>query len=53
MPRIVCFKNNTTVINLDLQDNWLEGDGGESIARMLKENCYITELVSYKLSKDR
>ena len=40
------FQNNTIVLTLDLQDNWLEGVGGRHIAEMLKENIYITELVS-------
>lgn len=42
---LVSTKNNTFITNLDLEDNWLEGEGGEYVARMLKENCYITELV--------
>ncbi|RXM93767.1 Leucine-rich repeat-containing protein 74B [Acipenser ruthenus] len=33
---------NTSVLNLNLSDNWLGGGGGVAIAEMLKENCYIT-----------
>ncbi|KAH3856608.1 hypothetical protein DPMN_099200 [Dreissena polymorpha] len=36
--------NNTFILALDLEDNWLCGEGGEYAAAMLKENCYITEL---------
>lgn len=35
---------NTYILSLDLEDNWLEGEGGEYIAEMLNENCYITDL---------
>ena len=42
----ILFQNNTNVINLEIQDNWLEGEGGEYIAEMLNENCYIASLVS-------
>ena len=39
-------QSNTSVVNLNLQDNWLGTDGGSHICEMLKENCYITHLVS-------
>uniref|UniRef100_A0A672IG31 Leucine rich repeat containing 74B n=1 Tax=Salarias fasciatus TaxID=181472 RepID=A0A672IG31_SALFA len=35
---------NTSVLRLNLRDNWMEGMGGAAIAKMLKENCYITEV---------
>ncbi|XP_063313135.1 leucine-rich repeat-containing protein 74B isoform X1 [Pelobates fuscus] len=35
---------NTSIVSLDLSDNWLEGDGAAAIADMLKENCYISEI---------
>ncbi|XP_069614731.1 leucine-rich repeat-containing protein 74B isoform X1 [Ranitomeya imitator] len=35
---------NTSIVNLNLSDNCLEGEGGAAIADMLKENCYISEL---------
>ncbi|XP_053313201.1 leucine-rich repeat-containing protein 74B-like [Spea bombifrons] len=35
---------NTSIVRLDLSDNWLEGDGAAAIADMLKENCYISEI---------
>lgn len=35
---------NTTVLTLDLEDNWIEGDGAAYLADMLKENCYISDL---------
>lgn len=33
---------DTSVIKLDLGDNWLLGEGAAAIAEMLKENCYIS-----------
>lgn len=30
-------------------DNWLEVEGGNYVAEMLKENCYITHVVSHIL----
>nr|XP_005990309.1 PREDICTED: leucine-rich repeat-containing protein 74B isoform X2 [Latimeria chalumnae] len=36
--------SNTSILKLNLRDNWLEGNGGAAIAEMLKENCYITEV---------
>ncbi len=33
---------NTSILRLNLRDNWMEGMGGAAIAKMLKENCYIT-----------
>ena len=35
---------NTSVTTLDLEDNWLEAEGGIYVADMLKENCYISDL---------
>nr|XP_006640375.1 PREDICTED: leucine-rich repeat-containing protein 74B-like [Lepisosteus oculatus] len=35
---------NTSILKLNLRDNWIEGLGGAAIAEMLKENCYITEI---------
>ncbi|XP_075687107.1 uncharacterized protein LOC142656102 isoform X2 [Rhinoderma darwinii] len=35
---------NTSIVDLNLSDNWLEGEGAVAIADMLKENCYISEL---------
>ncbi|XP_021268556.1 leucine-rich repeat-containing protein 74B isoform X4 [Numida meleagris] len=34
---------NTSVVSLDLADNWLLGEGAAAIAEMLKENGYISE----------
>lgn len=33
---------NTSILRLNLRDNWMEGMGGAAIADMLKENYYIT-----------
>uniref|UniRef100_A0A3Q4H5Y5 Leucine rich repeat containing 74B n=1 Tax=Neolamprologus brichardi TaxID=32507 RepID=A0A3Q4H5Y5_NEOBR len=35
---------NTSILRLNLRDNWMEGMGGAAIAEMLKGNCYITEV---------
>ena len=40
------FQFNTITENLDLSDNYVEGEGAVHIARMLKENAFITSLVS-------
>ncbi|TNM89341.1 hypothetical protein fugu_003575 [Takifugu bimaculatus] len=40
----VALVTNTSVLKLNLRDNWMEGMGGAAIAEMLKENCYITEV---------
>ena len=40
------FQFNTITENLDLSDNYVEGEGATHIARMLKENAFITSLVS-------
>ncbi|XP_032991829.1 leucine-rich repeat-containing protein 74B isoform X2 [Lacerta agilis] len=34
--------NNTSIVKLNLSDNWLNGDGAAAVAEMLKENCYIS-----------
>ncbi|XP_051551956.1 leucine-rich repeat-containing protein 74B [Myxocyprinus asiaticus] len=40
----VALVTNTSILKLNLRDNWMEGMGGAAIADMLKENCYITEI---------
>ncbi|XP_034026778.1 leucine-rich repeat-containing protein 74B isoform X2 [Thalassophryne amazonica] len=40
----VSLVTNTSILRLNLRDNWMEGMGGAAIAEMLKENCYITEV---------
>lgn len=34
--------SNTSVLKLNLSDNWLNDDGTAAVAEMLKENCYIS-----------
>ena len=36
---------NTVTENLDLGDNYLEGDGAAYLCRMLKDNMFIVSLV--------
>ncbi|XP_072103682.1 uncharacterized protein lrrc74b [Mobula birostris] len=40
----VSLITNTTVVKLNLKDNWLEAAGAKAIAEMLKENCYIADI---------
>ena len=40
------FQKNNTIERIDLGDNWIEMTGGNCIADVLKENIYITDLVS-------
>ena len=36
--------SNTTLLHLNLEDNWLRSKGANYIAEMMKENCYILSL---------
>ncbi|XP_025089083.1 leucine-rich repeat-containing protein 74B-like isoform X2 [Pomacea canaliculata] len=36
--------SNTSILSLDLSDNWLGYHGGLAVCDMLKENCFISEL---------
>ena len=47
MP-INLLKTNTYVVSLNLADNSIGPEGAGYMAEMLKENCYISELVSMK-----
>lgn len=40
------FQDTITLEKLDLRGNWIEGEGGEAVARMLEENDYVTDVVS-------
>ena len=42
----VLMQSNTSILELNLMDNWLDEEAGSYICEMLKENCYITHLVS-------
>ncbi|KAL7839928.1 hypothetical protein SRHO_G00265860 [Serrasalmus rhombeus] len=44
MALAVPLVTNTSILKLNLRDNWMEGVGGAAVADMLKENCYITEI---------
>lgn len=35
---------NTSVIKLNLADNWISAEGAGYVAEMLRENCYISDL---------
>ncbi|XP_061162222.1 leucine-rich repeat-containing protein 74B-like isoform X4 [Saccostrea echinata] len=36
--------SNTSVLTLDLSDNWLGQHGGHAVCEMLRDNCFITHL---------
>ncbi|XP_072331733.1 uncharacterized protein lrrc74b isoform X1 [Scyliorhinus torazame] len=40
----VSLITNTSVLKLNLKDNWLEAEGARAISEMLKDNCYITDV---------
>ncbi|XP_078277398.1 uncharacterized protein lrrc74b [Rhinoraja longicauda] len=40
----VSLTTNTTILKMNLKDNWMEAGGAQAIAEMLKENCYITDV---------
>ena len=40
------YQKNTFTEKLDLTDNYIEASGGVALARMLMDNCFITEIVS-------
>ncbi|XP_053555778.1 leucine-rich repeat-containing protein 74B [Bombina bombina] len=40
----ISLATNTSIVNLSLNDNALDGDCASALADMLKENCFITEL---------
>ncbi len=39
------LRENISLERLNLAGNWMEGEGGMYMARMLTDNDYITELV--------
>lgn len=43
---VALFQDTITLEKLDLRGNWIEGEGGEAVARMLEENDYVTDVVS-------
>ncbi|KAL5008650.1 hypothetical protein ScPMuIL_014231 [Solemya velum] len=38
------LRENITLEKLNIQGNWIEGEGGRAMSRMLEENDYITEM---------
>ncbi|XP_031804887.1 leucine-rich repeat-containing protein 74B isoform X1 [Sarcophilus harrisii] len=40
----LALMNNTSIVRLNLSDNWLNEEGTVAIAGMLKENCFIADL---------
>ncbi len=39
------FQRNTVCEELDISDNYVEGDGASALAEMMKENMFIVSLV--------
>uniref|UniRef100_A0A8D0H4G4 Leucine rich repeat containing 74A n=1 Tax=Sphenodon punctatus TaxID=8508 RepID=A0A8D0H4G4_SPHPU len=42
----IALVSNTTIIHLELEDNWILAEGAMCLVQMLRENCYIQDLVS-------
>uniref|UniRef100_A0A8D2LKX3 Leucine rich repeat containing 74A n=1 Tax=Varanus komodoensis TaxID=61221 RepID=A0A8D2LKX3_VARKO len=42
----IALVSNTTITHLELEDNWILGEGTTYLVQMLRENCYIQEMVS-------
>ncbi|XP_053139159.1 leucine-rich repeat-containing protein 74A isoform X3 [Hemicordylus capensis] len=40
----IALVSNTTITHLELEDNWILGEGTTYLVQMLRENCYIQEL---------
>ncbi|XP_060118211.1 leucine-rich repeat-containing protein 74A [Heteronotia binoei] len=40
----IALVSNTTITHLELDDNWILGEGTTYLVQMLRENCYIQEL---------
>ncbi|XP_075782929.1 leucine-rich repeat-containing protein 74A isoform X1 [Pelodiscus sinensis] len=40
----IALVSNTTIIHLELEDNWILAEGVMCLVQMLRENCYIQEL---------
>ncbi|EDO31478.1 predicted protein, partial [Nematostella vectensis] len=48
----IALVSNTSVVKLNLSDNWMGPEGASYVAEMLRENCYITDLLCEVLSDD-
>ena len=46
--RLTLSQVNTSVLELNLEDNWVTADGMKDIGDMLVENCYISILVRWR-----
>nr|XP_020649580.1 leucine-rich repeat-containing protein 74A isoform X2 [Pogona vitticeps] len=40
----IALVSNTTITHLELEDNWILGEGTRYLVQMLRENCYIQEM---------
>ncbi|XP_060138974.1 leucine-rich repeat-containing protein 74A [Zootoca vivipara] len=40
----IALVSNTTITHLELEDNWILGEGATYLVQMLRENCYIQEM---------
>uniref|UniRef100_A0A670YC31 Leucine rich repeat containing 74A n=1 Tax=Pseudonaja textilis TaxID=8673 RepID=A0A670YC31_PSETE len=41
----IALVSNTTITHLELEDNWILAEGTTYLVQMLRENCYIQEMV--------
>lgn len=47
----IALVTNTSVIKLNLADNWIGSEGAGYIAEMLRENCYIADLAMVLMTR--
>ena len=39
------LQTSTVTVKINLRENYIGSEGARAVAEMLKENCYITDLV--------
>ena len=44
--RLLSFQDNHDIETLDLEGNWVEKEGVKYLSDMLRENIYLTDVVS-------
>uniref|UniRef100_A0A670IEX0 Leucine rich repeat containing 74A n=1 Tax=Podarcis muralis TaxID=64176 RepID=A0A670IEX0_PODMU len=45
----IALVSNTTITHLELEDNWILGEGATYLVQMLRENCYIQEMMCIEI----
>uniref|UniRef100_G1KTJ7 Uncharacterized protein n=1 Tax=Anolis carolinensis TaxID=28377 RepID=G1KTJ7_ANOCA len=49
----IALVSNTTITHLELEDNWILGEGTTYLVQMLRENCYIQEMMEWLESQEQ